>query len=144
MAAIDWENESDSSEDEERYLSKKDCDEIINKEMKLKISTKFTKYDDFKIPSGYLSHSLYVCPIQSDYAPDPQTKLGCGHIISYKALARLRRNQIQRLHQDNRNRKIKMKSIIAYLFTIYALASCNRRLLQTGSPGVTVKEWIAP
>eukprot|EP01084_Bolivina_argentea_P258444 435703_1 len=51
-----------------------------------------------------------------------------------------------------------MKSIIASLFTIYALASGNRRLLQTAGPGVvlptglpantapaaTVPAWIAP
>eukprot|EP01083_Nonionella_stella_P116037 344515_1 len=51
-----------------------------------------------------------------------------------------------------------MKSIIASLFTIYALASGNRRLLQTGAPGVvlptglpantapaaTVPAWVAP
>eukprot|EP00483_Globobulimina_turgida_P000121 UN00121 len=63
--------------------------------------------EDFKMPDGYLSHSIFVCPIQTDYVPDPQTKLGCGHLISYQTFVRLQNMQRQR-HQENRNRPLKI------------------------------------
>ena len=102
MAAIDWENESDDSEDEERYLSKKDRDIIKKEERRLKISTKMG--DDFKIPEGYLAHSIFVCPLGSDYVPDPQARLSCGHIISYGAFLKLQTIKRSRQHEANRNR----------------------------------------
>lgn len=101
---IDWENESDSSEDEERYFTKKDKDMVKNEERRLKISTKMS--DDFKIPEGYMAHSIFVCPISSDYAPDPQARLSCGHLVSCSAFAKLQTIKRSRQHEANRNRGI--------------------------------------
>eukprot|EP01083_Nonionella_stella_P099496 279756_1 len=103
---IDWENESDSSEDEERYWTQKDKDVMKNEEERLKISSKMGR--DFAMADGYLAHSIFVCPIQTDYVADPQAKLGCGHLISYNAFVRLQNMQRQRQHQENRNRNLKI------------------------------------
>lgn len=106
MVGIDWENESDSSEDEERYFTKRDLDLKRQRDRRLKVSTKMS--DDFKLPEGYLAHSLFVCPVQTDYVADPQTKLVCGHLISHAAFIRLQSIQRQRQHQENRNRTLKI------------------------------------
>ena len=106
MVGIDWENESDSSEDDERYFTRRDHDLKRQRERRLKVSTKMS--DDFKLPEGYLAHSLFVCPVQTDYVADPQTKLVCGHLISHTAFMRLQSIQRQRQHQENRNRTLKI------------------------------------
>ena len=100
---IDWENESDSSEDETRYMTKKDKDIIKNDQRRLKISTKMS--DDFKVPGGYMAHSIFVCPLGSDYAPDPQARLSCGHLVSYSAFVKLQTIKRSRQHEANRNRE---------------------------------------
>merc|ERR1712154_55792 len=103
---VHWEDESDSSEDDERYFTRRDHDLKRKKDRRLKVSTKMP--EDFKLPEGYLAHSLFVCPVQSDYVSDPQTKLVCGHLISHAAFIRLQSIQRQRQHQENRNRTLKI------------------------------------
>ena len=104
---IDWENISDSSEDDSNYLSLTDDDLSKWKKSKLKISSKMN--ESFTIPNGYLSHSVFVCPIQTDYCSDPQTKLACGHLISFSAFERLKHIQRQRQHQNERQRTLKIR-----------------------------------
>jgi len=95
---IDWENETNSDNSSD--------DDCVSE--KLKFSMPMS--ESFRIPDGYLSHSIFVCPIQSEMCSDPQTKLGCGHCLSLSAFERLKSIQRARQHPNERQRaQLKIK-----------------------------------